>query len=106
MITVPWRPTLRGGKLGDFVETTLPQSEFDELQALYHEKGAAAFGEIRTRMDIWALFPGTTLVEQAREPAPPPVPVEARIEDEAAVLDEPPAPAPRGPLPPTMALPF
>lgn len=104
MITVPWRPTLRGGKLGSFVQTTLPKAEYDELQVLLDEKGKAAFDEIRTRMDIWALFPGTTVTEWVRARVPAPVPVEARIEDEAqAELEE---PAPRGPLPSNVPLPF
>lgn len=89
MITVPWRPTLRGGQLGSYVQTTLPKAEYDELQELLNTKRHAAFHEIRNRMDIWALFPGTALTDYVRAPLPAPVPVEARIEDEAqASLDD------------------
>lgn len=63
MVTVDWRPTLKDGTLGAVIPTTLPDAEFAELAALRRLQGDRATREIRTRMDLFCLFPGITLAD-------------------------------------------
>lgn len=78
--TIRWRPTLRGGALGPEVIAEIPESEYDHLADLWRKAEAlepcdaksALVAEIRTLLDLFVLFPGTTVVDQPVTPSFPP----------------------------------
>lgn len=69
--TVEWRPTLRGGGLGEPVSVEMLTRDVEAMRARWRETSvlptgavkAARLHELRFLMDVFAAFPGAELVE-------------------------------------------
>lgn len=90
-VKLTWRPSERGGRLGPPVALEIPASEHRRYDGLYRridrmDAGAersALIAELRTLLDLRALFPGGELIcpDAAPEPAPEPEPVQESLLD-------------------------
>lgn len=69
--TITWRPSTLDGDLGDPVEVEMLTSDVEEMREEWRKVNAMPTGAAKTHallglrltMDIFALFPGTTIVE-------------------------------------------
>lgn len=66
-----WQPTLRGGRLGQPRGVDVPDDVAAHLRRLWFQidsleqgpRRSALIGELRTVMDLFALFPGLRVIE-------------------------------------------
>lgn len=89
-VKLTWRPSERGGVLGSPVALEIPASEYRRYSALYSQiermttgpERSKVIAELRTLLDLRAIFPGGELLDpDAAPPEPVPEPVQESLLD-------------------------